>query len=218
MKEGSRIKLGVHEYAVILNGLGYFLKNKSGGYNDTIFSELGIYKESFTRSVLGYYISGGFPHCRTLQDLQKLVKAIQMRLSSKSQMKTYTVTREQFIKGYELACSDWKEKLRDQLAVKFAFQDTVEVSEELVNELRRAASNSKQKSFIEECFGSSNTISSLDLKVGEAMRIVEQGTNNGTIILRIYDSYVDIDDPNSTWDEEVDFIGVKVNVEIKVTD
>ena len=136
-----------------------------------------------------------------------------------TQMKNHTVTREQFQQGYELACSDWKVKLMDEVGVKLVLNDTVEVSGELVESLRRAASNSTQKSFIETLFGNSKSINSHDLEIGEAMRVSELGCWDGCIVLRTYSGFVDINNPRSTWSDcGPNFDGVKVQLEITVKD
>lgn len=53
----------------------YYLYSTSTD-NDLIFGKYGINKGDFTKAVLGYYGGGMWPECRTLGDLDKLIKAV----------------------------------------------------------------------------------------------------------------------------------------------
>jgi hypothetical protein len=64
-----------------------------------------------------------------------------------------------------------------------------------------------------------NEISSRDLKVGEAMRVTEEKSYMfNRILLKTYDTLVDINSPNHTWVITPDFRGVRVKLEINVVD
>jgi hypothetical protein len=65
---------------------------------------------------------------------------------------THTVTREQFLEGYELACSDWKQTLTNKFSIALLKSDTIEVEDEFVQQLRGAASNESQREFLDKLF------------------------------------------------------------------
>jgi hypothetical protein len=44
--------------------------------NNAIFDELKLAKHAFVKEILGYPTVGIFPECKTLEDLEKLVKAL----------------------------------------------------------------------------------------------------------------------------------------------
>jgi hypothetical protein len=134
------------------------------------------------------------------------------------QTSTYTVTREQFLQGYELACSEWQERLTKKFAVQLIKSDTIEVDDEFVQLLRNAVSNEAQRQFLDKIFVDPNLIQPKDLKIGEAMRVKDTSTHrNGAIILKTYDGFVDINDPQSTWGKSniPIFKGVRVKLNIE---
>ena len=61
-------------------------------------------------------------------------------METKSTMKTRILKREDFIKYYPNLCTEWKTKLKAAFS-DFAVKDTVEVSDELYEEMRRRADN-----------------------------------------------------------------------------
>jgi hypothetical protein len=134
------------------------------------------------------------------------------------QTSTYTVTREQFLQGHELACSQWQERLTKKFAVRLIKSDTIEVDDEFVQLLRGSASNDTQREFLNKLFVDPNLIQPKDLKIGEAMRVKDTSTHrNGTIVLKTYDGFVDINDPQSTWGKSniPIFKGVRVKLNIE---
>jgi hypothetical protein len=172
----------------------------------------------------GSYYYGGSSERDLLSDYPNykeidLPTFLQITRMQKTEMKkaTHTVTREQFKQGYELACSEWKEKLMKSVGQNLVLSDETTVSQELIEEMHRAAANQRQKDFLNMLFPDPSLINSNNLKVGEAMRIGKsEGEHTGKIILRTYDSLVDINQPRSTWSGNPGFIGTKVELEIKV--
>jgi hypothetical protein len=128
-------------------------------------------------------------------------------------MSKYTVTREQFKQGYELACFEWKEKLMEQVGKNLILSDETSVSMELVIEMSRALSNLEQKEFFNTLFPSVNKIRSEQLEIGEAMKITDNGQYNGIILLKAYSGFVDVFNPGNTWNE-CSFSGVRVYLKI----
>jgi len=75
---GDTIKIGT--YSGIVQNHPHGIWWTSGG---GIFDRLGINKEKFQRSVLGYYLDGGFPFCKNLQDFEKFINAISKEYDEK---------------------------------------------------------------------------------------------------------------------------------------
>jgi len=129
---------------------------------------------------------------------------------------TYTVTREQFLQGYELACSVWQERLTKKFAVKLIESDTIVVDDDFVQLLRGSASNDTQREFLNKLFVDPNLIQPKDLKIGEAMRVKDTSSGyNGAVVLRTYDEFVDIYNPRNTWSGAPLFKGVRVKLKIE---
>jgi len=85
IKIGDRINLYEIEYEVYKYKYSddcYFLQS-CYDYNGAIFDKLDIDKESFTKTVLGYCLSGSFPECKTLEDLEKLINALKEEIKKK---------------------------------------------------------------------------------------------------------------------------------------
>lgn len=43
-----------------------------------VFKYLGVDKYSYIKNICGYHLDGGFPEVRTLEDLNKVIKQLQM--------------------------------------------------------------------------------------------------------------------------------------------
>ena len=83
LKEGDLIVFTLngkeYDYEVVRGREIWFLY--SADYeNSIIFDELGLDKKVLQESVLGYFKGGGFPECRSAQDLRKFVNAIGERV------------------------------------------------------------------------------------------------------------------------------------------
>ena len=131
---------------------------------------------------------------------------------------TYTVTREQFLQGHELACSQWQERLTKKFAVQLIKSDTIEVDDDFVQLLRGSASNDTQREFLDKLFVDPNLIQPKDLKIGEAMRVKDTSSSyNGAVVLRTYDEYVNLNNPLNTWGSigAPLFKGVRVKLKIE---
>lgn len=127
------------------------------------------------------------------------------------------INKQEFIKGYKLACSEWREKLVDKYSKLFIFSDEIYVEIDFIeNELKPAASRYNQKEFINELLMkkiSKEVIYSTDLGVGEYGKIIEENSSyQNHIILRTYDGFVSITSPNLTWNEGAKFIIDRVTV------
>lgn len=77
IKIGSQYILCGHNGRIAGSSSGCFWSNKDCGSNGIVFHEKGLDKEEFTKSVLGYYNSGDCPVCNNIQDLLKLLKALE---------------------------------------------------------------------------------------------------------------------------------------------
>jgi hypothetical protein len=130
---------------------------------------------------------------------------------------TYTVTREQFLQGYELACDGWKETLTKKFAIELLKSDTIVVEDSFVQQLRNAAVSNTQIKFLDSLFVDPNLIQPKDLEIGEAMRIKEISSHYyDAVILRTFDGFVDINNPRNTWSNIPSFRGVRVKLKIEV--
>lgn len=132
-------------------------------------------------------------------------------------MPTYTVTREQFLQGYELACGDWQELLAKKFAMELLKSDTIVVEDSFAQRLRNAAISSTQIEFLDSLFVDPNLVQPKDLEIGEAMRIKEISSHYyDAVILRTFDGFVDVKNPRNTWSNIPTFRGVRVKLKIEV--
>jgi hypothetical protein len=198
------IQLGKYKYVIQHNSWGWYLENQNNSDNAIIFQDLGLDKAEFATKVLGYYDDGNFPFTRSRKDLDKLIAALNEIISDSS----ITITREQLKEGYDLACSDWKKRIEVELASQLIKDESpILVKKSFIKELQRNAARTDQRRFLNNLFNP-NACSSDTLEVGEYMR-----TTTGRLILKTYNSFVDIDQPNMTWGHEVHtFEGLKVKV------
>jgi hypothetical protein len=128
------------------------------------------------------------------------------------------ITREQFQKGYKLACSEWQEKLIDTYGKDLAINDTVSIDHDFVDQLKLAASNNLQKTFLQQLFPNPNEISAQDLEVGEIMKVTD-GEYTGALLARMHgDDFVNILNTSQTFGKRCSIRGVKVKVKIDVID
>lgn len=61
---------------------GYFINFKEY-YNSVLFTEYNINKYEFSKEILGYYINGMFPFCKTIEDCEKLLMALINKIREK---------------------------------------------------------------------------------------------------------------------------------------
>lgn len=77
-KLGDRVRLGEDEYEISSNSRGYYLSNMIHGSNNKMFAELGIDARVWLKSRgFDYNDLGMFPEQRTLERLNKVIKALQ---------------------------------------------------------------------------------------------------------------------------------------------
>ena len=116
-----------------------------------------------------------------------------------------------------MACSTWQKTLTNKFSIALIKSDTIEVKDEFVQELRGAASNESQREFLDKLFPNPNLVQCKDLKIGEAMKIMDGGSDhNGRIILKTYDEFVDIHNPRNTWSGPPSFSCIRVKLKIEV--
>ena len=134
-----------------------------------------------------------------------------------TQMKNHTVTREQFRRGYDLACSSWQVTLMREVGFELVLSDQVLVREDLISRMRDAASHESQTQMLDELFGaSSKLINMSSLQIGEVM-LVSEGHYKGSLVARTYSEYVDLSSMNNTWNlDGHNLMGEKVEIEIKI--
>lgn len=58
---------------------GYYVFFKDN-YNDVLFSKYNINKVKFAQEILGYYNNGMFPFCKTIEDCEKLLMALIVKI------------------------------------------------------------------------------------------------------------------------------------------
>ena len=74
-KLGDKITLMGIEYT-LYGEEGYYYWYSNGLGNGKIFDVLDLNKESFTKSIVGYYEGGAFPPMKTLEDIEKITNAL----------------------------------------------------------------------------------------------------------------------------------------------
>ena len=71
-----------NHFIVEANPEGYYL-NFLESSNNCLFVLSKINPVSFTKQILGYYMSGIFPYCRTIEDLTKLLSELLKELENR---------------------------------------------------------------------------------------------------------------------------------------
>lgn len=64
------------------SSVGYYINFKEH-YNSVLFTEYSINKEKLSKEILGYYIQGMFPFCKTIEDCEKLLMALINKIKEK---------------------------------------------------------------------------------------------------------------------------------------
>jgi len=127
-----------------------------------------------------------------------------------------TITREQFKKGYNLACREWRKTLMDKFGKDLILNDTIDVEHSFVDKLRSVASNDEQIVFLKELFPIQNEINAQQLKIGEAMKVTDT-LYKDVLLIRIYGGeFVNVLKPNQTWRENCSLNGIKVEFKVEI--
>lgn len=179
-----------------------------GGYNDAIFKKLGITdKEAFVKKAVGYSPLGGtFPTVKTLKDLSKVVDAL------KGSENELTFTIEDYRTHINVACSKWKDEIFEGCGQDLLENGSSSLSKEMIDGMIEDA-NSSQMKVLQKLFPSymsSKGASTSNMNAGEVIQ-----TPQGYVILFTGDYWVDLKDYD-VWDEDPEYVGKIVEVEIKV--
>lgn len=79
LKEDSDVSFtlsdGTFYKGTVARGDGFYI-NLYDKYNDSIFKELSLNKDTFMQSAVGYTPSGSWPEARSLEDLEKVLDAL----------------------------------------------------------------------------------------------------------------------------------------------
>ena len=79
-------KIKTHTFTYYFNfghsSTGYYISFIER-YNSVLFTEYSIDKEKFSKEILGYYINGMFPFCKTIADCEKLLMALIDKIKEK---------------------------------------------------------------------------------------------------------------------------------------
>ena len=86
----DQVLIGPYIYIVRGKDGKYWLGKEEGG-NDIIFKYLEVEKSFYVKNILGYKSSGGFPETRTLEDLNKVIKQLQIDCLLKEAKEKYPV-------------------------------------------------------------------------------------------------------------------------------
>jgi hypothetical protein len=135
-------------------------------------------------------------------------------------MKTHKITLNDFSKHLPLACDKWKSKLLTKYGEKSLLQGYALIEESDINDMHNDA-NQEKKLILKQLFPNHfpKSIPCKDMKVGQYGRIIHDGGMGiyvDIIILRTYNSFVNIFSPNTTWTPAPKFEVEIVDVEIKV--
>lgn len=64
------------EYRVVITSTGAFCYNRTGSINSEIFDYLNLDATTFTQNIVGYLCSGEWPAVKSIDDLKKVIKAL----------------------------------------------------------------------------------------------------------------------------------------------
>ena len=121
-------------------------------------------------------------------------------LNKEIKMKNRILTPQNATRIINIACSTWKPKLAEKWATNIVLNKDTEVSEEFYNEMRKACT-ADQNTLFDEIFGKDEQLTSAqDLVIGEALLVTRgSGISNGTVVLKTFNGFVDINNPTDTW-------------------
>jgi hypothetical protein len=123
-----------------------------------------------------------------------------VNLTKEIKMKNRILTPQNATRIITIACSTWKPKLAEKWATNIVLNKDTEVSEEFYNEMRKACT-ADQNELFDEIFGKDEHLTSAqDLVIGEALLVTRgSGISNGTVVLKTFNGFVDINNPTDTW-------------------
>jgi hypothetical protein len=173
---------------------------------DEYFFSVGAYYHNRDYSIGSSTIHPGFTEITFEQFKQNIM----------SKSKFTTVTREQFQKGYKLACFEWKQTLMDKFGKDLALNDTINVDSSFVDRLRSAASNDEQRAFLNELFPDPNLINAQDLEIGEAMKVTDNMYKDALIVRIHGGEFVNVLTPSQTWGEGCTLQGLRVKFKVDI--
>jgi hypothetical protein len=171
---------------------------KDNGYN---VHQCSLYATNFDNF---YYDSDGeFCGCGRgcIGNIIPEVKFIEFITSENTNMtKDRKLNTEQAKQIIDVACSVWKPKLTNEFK-DLLWKEFINIEEKFYQEMRAACTDEQHKLF-DTIFGKDEEVFYVsNLKIGEAAKILTCSTtsNVGIVILRTYDGFVDIYNPQSTW-------------------
>ena len=119
LKEGDIVELLSIKYTVRKPEEKWYLNNSYFlASNDEIFIKLGLDKIDFQRKILGYYELGGFPECKTSEDLTKFVNAIQeeiLKQEKQKQMKKISINLSFLQEGFKAMNPEQQKLVRENV-------------------------------------------------------------------------------------------------------
>jgi hypothetical protein len=127
-----------------------------------------------------------------------------------------TVTREQFQKGYKLACGGWQQTLMNEYGKDLVLNDTVDIDHSFIDKLKSAASNDEQRAFLKELFPNPNEVNAQDLEIGEAMKVTDNMYKDALIVRIHGGEFVNMLAPNQTWGEGCTLQGFRVKFKVDI--
>ena len=143
----EKVYIGIYNSVVTSNSDGYFLLSNNG-HNHGIYEQFGIQRHQLD-NLLGYNHGGGFPYCKTLADLTKLVTFIKS-FGNNPMNKTLSPTNAKRI--LDIACATWKTKLANLWGPNMVLDKDIIVSNEEYIEMRKACTP-EQNTLFDEIFG-----------------------------------------------------------------
>jgi hypothetical protein len=182
-----------------------WFKENTAVANEYFFS-VGAYYHYKTHSIGSSVIYSGFTEITYEQFKQNIMAKPEFT----------TITREQFQKGYKLACFEWKQTLMDKFGKDLALNDTVNIDHSLVDRLKSAASNDEQRAFLKELFPDPNEINAQDLEIGEAMKVTDNSYKDALIVRIHGGEFVNILKPIQTWGEGCTLQGLRVKFKVDI--
>ena len=106
---------------------------------------------------------------------------------------TQTITKANLKQIRDIACREWREKIDAAVKASDPYSSTIEVSDSDIK-AGYAACDAMQKAIMEKYFKIEKEFNSSMMEIGQIME-----TSDGDLILRTYDSLVNLKDPSSTW-------------------
>lgn len=124
MKIGDPIQICGKEYKIsqtLAERERSYFAMLPGLANRTCFDRLGADKEEFTLKTLGYYDAGDFPYCNSLEDLKKLVDALNKAWENKMK----ETDKDKKLVGYKLAKPEYVEVMAEIVKSELVFSKDI---------------------------------------------------------------------------------------------